>query len=268
MSANGKTVGVLAIVQARVSSSRLPAKVLQPILGKPMLVRQLERLLRCKKVDKLMVATSDDSTDLPIVDLCATESIACFRGSLNDVLDRFYYAALTYRPLHVVRLTGDCPLTDPALIDAVTEYHISGAYDFVSNATEPTFPDGLDVAVFRFALLERTWRDARLPSEREHVTPYMRRHPERDKIGIYKGSPDRSHLRWTVDEPGDFAFVKAVYERLYPNKPDFDSDDVYRLLEREPGLLQLNDGVRRNHGLQRSLQQDSEWKERNGKSHT
>lgn len=260
--------GVLAIVQARVSSSRLPAKVLRTILGHPMLARQLERLRRCKHVDQIVVATSDDPSDEAINELCSAESVQCFRGNLNDVLDRFYQCASKLQPAHVVRLTGDCPLTDPDLIDEVIGFHIHGDYDFVSNAIEPSFPDGLDVAVFRFRLLEQAWRLARLPSEREHVTPYMRRNAERGKIANYPGKPDRSHMRWTVDEPADFTFVCAIYERLYPDKPDFSSADIYRLLEREPELLKINAGIGRNEGLQRSLQLDTEWKARNENSNT
>lgn len=256
-------IDVLAIVQARASSSRLPAKVLRPILGRPMLSRQLERLRRCRRIGKLLVATSDDSSDQPIADLCAAESVACFRGSLDDVLDRYYQAAKPFLPTHVVRLTGDCPLADPELIDKVIEFCLQGGYDFVSNAIEPTFPDGLDAAMFRFQLLEQAWQEAQLPSEREHLTLFMRHHPERYKIGSYKGSPDRSHMRWTVDEPADFAFVSAIYERLYPGKPDFGSQDIYRLLDAEPELLRLNGGIGRNEGLQRSLQQDNEWKSQN-----
>lgn len=261
--AEGEQVGVLAIVQARASSSRLPAKVLRPILGRPMLSRQLERLRRCRCIDQLLVATSDDPSDQPISKLCAAEAVACFRGSLDDVLDRYYQAAKPFRPSHVVRLTGDCPLADPELIDRVIEFHLQGGYDFVSNAIEPTFPDGLDAAVFRFRLLEQAWREAQLPSEREHVTLFMRHHPERYKIGSYKGSPDRSYLRWTVDKPADFTFVSTIYERLYSGKPDFGSEDIYRLLEEEPELLRLNGGIGRNEGLQRSRQQDNEWKSQN-----
>ena len=256
--ADGERVAILAIVQARVSSSRLPAKVLRPILGHPMLSRQLERLRRCRNVGKLLVATSDDSSDQPIAELCAAESVACFRGSLDDVLDRFYQAAKPLQPTHVVRLTGDCPLADPELIDRVIEFHLQGGYDFVSNAIEPTFPDGLDAAVFRIQLLEQAWREAKLPSEREHLTLFMRHHPERYRIGSYRGSLDRSYMRWTVDEPADFAFVSAVYQRLYPQNPDFSSENIYRLLKEEPELLQLNGGIGRNVGLQRSLQQDHE----------
>ncbi|MBI3096123.1 MAG: glycosyltransferase family protein [Rhodocyclales bacterium] len=230
-----------------------------------MLSRQLERLRRCRKVDKLLVATSDDPSDQPIAELCAAEAVACFRGSLNDVLDRYYQAAKLFQPSHVVRLTGDCPLADPELIDRTIEFHLQGGYDFVSNAIEPTFPDGLDAAVFRFQLLEQAWRAAQLPSEREHLTLFMRHHPERYKIGNYKGSPDRSYMRWTVDEPADLAFVSAIYQRLYPGKPDFGSEDIYRLLDQEAELPWLNRGIGRNEGLQRSLQQDNEWKAKNEK---
>lgn len=259
----GEGIGVLAIVQARTSSSRLPAKVLQPILGRPMLSRQLERLRRCGRVDKLLVATSDDSSDEPIAALCANESVACFRGSLDDVLDRYYQAAKLFQPSHVVRLTGDCPLADPELIDRTIDFYLKGNYDFVSNATEPTFPDGLDAAVFRFRVLEQAWQEAQLPSEREHLTLFMRRYPERYKSGAYKGYPDRSYMRWTVDEPADLIFVRAIYERLYPKNPNFSSDDIYHLLDCHPDLLRLNSGIMRNEGMLRSLKYDNEWKSNN-----
>jgi spore coat polysaccharide biosynthesis protein SpsF len=250
----------LAILQARVSSSRLPGKVLLPILGEPMLFRQIERIRRARNIDQLVVATSTDASDDVLAAACAARGIACFRGSLDDVLDRFYQAAVSFQPDTVVRLTGDCPLADPELIDRVIELHGQGGYDFVSNAIEPTFPDGLDAAVFRFELLEQAWREAKLPSEREHVTLFMRHHPERYKIASFKGPQDRSHMRWTVDEATDFAFVSAIYQRLYPAKPDFSSADIYRLLEDEPDLLRINSGIGRNEGLLRSLKKDQEWK--------
>jgi spore coat polysaccharide biosynthesis protein SpsF len=253
-------VGVLAILQARMTSSRLLAKVLQPILGRPMLSRQIERLRRCTMIDKLLVATSDDPSDQPIAELCAAESVACYRGSLNDVLDRYYQAAKLILPSHVVRLTGDCPLTDPRVIDSTIQFYLQGDYDFVSNAIEPTFPDGLDAAVFSFQVLEQAWREAQLPSEREHLTLFIRYRPKRYRIGSYKDSLDRSDMRWTVDEAADLAFVRKVYERLYPDKPDFDSADIYRLLKQQPELQAVNDGVVRNEGLWRSLQQDNEHK--------
>jgi spore coat polysaccharide biosynthesis protein SpsF len=233
-------VHVLAILQARMSSRRLPGKVLRTILGRPMLSLQIERLRRCRRIDRLIVATSSDPSDAPIADLCSRERIDCFRGDLQDVLDRFYQAASRYAPEHVVRLTGDCPLADPGLIDRVIDFHLEGGYDFTGNALVRTFPVGLDVSVFRHALLGQAWREARRPEEREHVTLYMKAHPERFRLGDYREAQDRSNLRWTVDEPADFDFVRAVYERLYPANPSFDSADVYRLLEREPGLAAMN----------------------------
>jgi len=255
----------LAILQARVSSSRLPRKVLLPILGEPMLFRQIERIRRATRIEQLVVATSTDPSDDALASECATRGIGCFRGSLDDVLDRFYRIAVSFQPANIVRLTGDCPLADPELIDRIIEFHAKGNYDFVSNAIEPTFPDGLDMSVFRFRLLNEAWHEAQLPSEREHVTIFMKQHPQRYKIGSYKESPDRSYMRWTVDEAADFAFVSAIYERLFPGEPDFDSEDIYRLLEEHPELLCLNSGIGRNEGLQRSLQKDNEWKSHNEK---
>jgi len=247
----------VAILQARAGSSRLPGKVLKPLLGRPMLARQIERVRRSARLDELVVATSTDASDDAIEALCEEEGVACFRGSLDDVLDRFHAAALRHGADRVVRLTGDCPLADAGLIDAVVEHLERGGYDFVSNAIEPTFPDGLDAAVFRMQLLEDAWNEATLPSEREHVTLFMRRQPERYRIGSFKGEVDRSNLRWTVDEPSDFEFVVAVYSRLYPSNPAFGSEDVLDLLEREPGLLQVNGGIERNEGLRRSLARDA-----------
>lgn len=231
---------VLAILQARMSSRRLPGKVLRPILGRPMLALQLERLRRCRRIDRLIVATSTGASDEPIAALCEREGTGCFRGSLEDVLDRYYQAARPHRPAQVVRLTADCPLADPGIIDRVIGFHLEGGYDFTSNSRMRTFPVGLDVSVFRRTLLEQAWRDAKLPAEREHVTLYMKSHPERYRLGDFRDAQDRSALRWTVDEPADLQFVTAVYERLYPANPRFDAQDVHRLLAREPGLAEIN----------------------------
>ena len=221
-----------------------------------MLVRQMERVRRCARIDDLVVATSVDPSDDAIEELCAANRIACFRGSLGDVLDRFYQAAVLHRAETVVRLTGDCPLADPELIDEVIAFLDRGGFDFASNAIEPTFPDGLDAAAFRMTLLKDAWREATLPSDREHVTMFMRRNPVRYRIGSFKGDIDRSHLRWTVDEAADFKFVERIYERLYPDNPRFTTEDVLALLDVEPELLGLNDGIERNEGLRRSLLKD------------
>jgi spore coat polysaccharide biosynthesis protein SpsF len=248
---------ILAILQARVSSSRLPGKVLMPLLGVPMLARQLERVRRATLIDRLMVATSTDRSDDPVARLCADAGADCYRGQLDDVLDRFYQAALPYRPDYIVRLTGDCPLADPALINEVIRFCLDSGCDHVSNGGDPTtFPDGLDVEVLRFSALEQAWREARLPSEREHVTPFIYNHPERFRLAQYKSPVDLSHLRWTVDEPADFELVRIIYETLYPRQPDFATDAILQLLEARPELATFNTQHKRNEGYARSLLQD------------
>ena len=241
----------LAILQARVSSTRLPGKVLRPLLGVPLLLRQVERVLRSRNLGELVIATSIDPSDDPLAELCRSSGLACFRGSLNDVLDRFYRVAEAYGfPTHVVRLTGDCPLTDPDIIDAVISFHFQGNYDYSSNAIAPTWPDGLDVEVFRGTVLARAWREATEAWEREHVTQFMLR-KDLFSLGNYQAPIDLSHLRWTVDEPRDFDFVEQVYRRLWPGKPAFTSADVLQLLDDHPELAELNSSIRRNEGLTR-----------------
>jgi spore coat polysaccharide biosynthesis protein SpsF (cytidylyltransferase family) len=250
---------VLAILQARVSSTRLPGKVLLPIMGQPMLFRQIERLQRCRGIDQLVVATSTDSSDDALYAECEIRGVACARGDLNDVLDRFIQASLPYKPNIVVRLTGDCPLADPVIIDEVILSFKNGGYDYMTNCSPPSFPDGLDVEVMRFACLEEAHQKARLPSEREHVTPYLRAHPELFLLGNYASELDLSGMRWTVDEPEDFEFVRLIYENLYPAKPDFTTNDILALLEKQGGLKSINSKFERNEGSIKSLQADMKF---------
>ena len=247
---------VLAILQARVSSTRLPGKVLKPILGQPMILRQFERIKRAKKINHFLVATSIDQTDDQLADLCAENGIPCFRGNLEDVLDRFYQAAKPFSPEHVVRLTGDCPLADPQLIDEVISFYRQGDFDYVSNTVEPTYPDGLDVEVFKFDCLKQAWEEARLPSQREHVTPFIHQQPAKFKIGCFKNSVDLSFLRWTVDEPLDFELVTKIYEALYLRNPGFTTKDILAFLDEYPDLKFINTHFQRNEGLLKSFRED------------
>lgn len=247
---------ILGILQARVSSTRLFGKVLKPILGKPMLQHQIERILRSKKIDKLILATSIDPSDDELEKLCKKINLSYYRGDLNDVLDRYYKAAHLYDPQHVVRLTGDCPLFDSFVMDQTIEFYHAGNYDYVSNTMEPTFPDGLDVEIFSFSALKKAWQNATLSSEREHVTPYIHKNKNKFKTGSFKSNEDLSFHRWTVDEEKDFMFVSRIYESLYTKNPYFDTDKILEFLGKNPEIMGINKGISRNEGYAKSLRED------------
>jgi spore coat polysaccharide biosynthesis protein SpsF (cytidylyltransferase family) len=250
---------ILGVLQARCSSSRLPNKVLKRLQGKAMLEQQIRRLERCRRIDKMIVATSTDASDEPLATLCRAIGIDCYRGSLDDVLDRFYRAAKRFDPDHVVRLTGDCPLTDPEVVDHIIEFHLAGGYDYASNCLDTcNYPDGLDAEVFSMGALETAWTDAELQSQREHVTLFINRQPGRFKIGLVRYEKDLSFMRWTVDEPEDFEFVSRVYNMLYPSKHDFTMQDILALLEAHPELAAINGHFERNEGLRQSLARDKQ----------
>ena len=250
----GRTVAVL---QARMGSTRLPGKELLRTCGKPLLQHQIERVRRSTLLDALVVATSDSDSDAPVAALCEELGVPVYRGSLGDVLDRMVRAARPHEPRWLVRLTGDCPLADPAVIDDVVRACREDGVDYASNALHPSFPDGLDVECMRFEALEEAWREARKPSEREHVTPFLHTQPQRYRLREVQHAPDLSALRWTVDEAADFVFVSQVFEHLYPANPRFGMDDVLALLRRHPGLARINSGPERNEGYLRSLAQDA-----------
>ncbi len=249
---------ILAVLQARVSSTRLPGKVLADILGSPMILRQVERVMRAKNIDQLVVATSDRMDDDALADLCKAHGVEVFRGDLDDVLRRFGDCAADYGASHVVRLTGDCPLTDPEIIDRLISLHLAGNYDYCSSAVPPTFPDGLDAEIMTATALSAAVNEATLPSEREHVTPFIISRPERFRLGSLRNEEDLSVLRWTVDEKEDLEFVRQVYGHLYERNPAFTMQDVLDLLEREPALATVNKHIARNEGMTDSLRADDE----------
>ena len=236
---------ILAILQARMSSTRLPGKVMAPILGRPMLLRQLERVQRAASFDRLLVATSSSPSDDAIARLCADHAITCFRGALHDVLDRFVQAAKPHSPEHLVRLTADCPLADPDVIDRVVEHHLNGGFDYTSNTRARTFQHGLDAEVCRYVCLEQAWEKATTPFEREHVMPYLWG-SGRFRVGQLCQESDQSHLRWTVDFPEDLELVRAIYAALYQDDQTFTTADVMRLLDQRPELTALNAARRRS----------------------
>ena len=248
---------ILAIVQARSSSSRLPNKVTKPILGKPMILHELERVRRSKRIDKIVLATSQDSSDDGLADIVTESGIEVYRGNLDDVLDRYYQCAKQYQPEHVVRITGDCPVIDWRIVDSVIEAHLRDDNDY--TVTTERFPDGLDTEAVRFSALENAWQEAKLPSEREHVTLYIRNHAERFKCGKIDCLQDLNGMRWTVDEPQDFEFIRQIYEALYPLNKDFGMRNILDILEQRPELLAINQNIQRNEGLLKSLKADQAW---------
>ena len=247
---------IVAIIQARMGSTRLPGKVLADIGGEPMLARIVSRVKQARTVQKIVVATSDATSDDRVAEVCERKNIAVFRGSEKNVLDRFYRAAKDHQADVVVRITGDCPLIDPEVIDRVIAAYLRGECDYASNTMVCTYPDGLDTEVFSIAALETAWHDARRAADREHVTPFLRT-SRRFRLRNVESELGRStrHLRWTVDEPCDLEFVRAVYAYFGPKKI-FGWRDVLALLDAQPALGRLNAGQVRNEGYYHSLAQE------------
>jgi spore coat polysaccharide biosynthesis protein SpsF len=228
---------ILAILQARMSSTRLPGKVMADVEGAPMILRQIERLHRSRRLDRILVATSTDPSDDGLAAMLALHDVAVHRGPLDDVLARFE-GALKAQPAEVVvRLTADCPLADPEVIDATVDLLTSKGLDYAANTPMlRTYPKGLDVEVARAEALLRAAREATDPYEREHVTPYLYRHPELFAQDFISQEIDEGEVRWTVDRPDDLEFVRAVYGALYPGKPGFGTGDVRAFLRSRPDL--------------------------------
>jgi len=241
-----------AVIQARMGSSRLPGKVLADLAGAPMLAHVVGRARRASRLDDVIVATSVAASDDAVAEWCAAHGVACVRGSEADVLDRYHQAAMEHGLDAVVRLTADCPLLDPAVVDAVVAEFASGDYDYVSNTQPPTFPDGLDTEVVRGEALHRAWREAREPAEREHVTPFIWKRPETFRLRNVRADRDLSHLRWTVDEPADLAYVRALYARL-PAASSGGHEEVVMLVENTPDMRRAAGDAVRNDGYYKTL---------------
>jgi len=235
---------VVTIIQARMSSNRLPGKIMLPILGKPLLLRMIERVQKAQLIGKLVVATSYNSDDDEIEKLCAENNLICFRGNLTDLLDRHYQTGKKFSADAVVKIPSDCPLIDPQVIDKVIEHYVKNDdLDFVSNLHPATYPDGNDVEIMSFASLECAWKDATKEYEREHTTPFIWEHDDAFKLGNVEwetGLDLSTSLRFTIDYEEDYFFIKSVFEELYPQNPDFGLNDILRLLEQKPEIVEIN----------------------------
>lgn len=245
---------VLAITQARTGSTRLPNKVLKTIGNNNLLGIHLDRLMKSKKIDQLLVATTIQTEDRVIEEIAKLHGLPSYSGSVQDVLDRFYQAAKKYKPTWVVRLTSDCPLIDPVLIDAIIEKAQLDKLDYFSNTLQPSFPDGEDVEVFTFEALEKAWKEATLPSDREHVTPYIHRNSSFNgkqlfNSGNYSNEKDYGHVRLTVDEEKDFEVIKLLIEKLGTERDWKTYADLYL---NDETIKNINKDIKRNEGFKPS----------------
>jgi spore coat polysaccharide biosynthesis protein SpsF len=236
---------LVVIIQARMSSTRLPGKVLRQVLGKPLLSFQIERIRRLSHPHVLILATSTDPSDNIIESYAQEVGVRCHRGSLDDVLARYHSAAVAAKAQTVVRLTADCPVIDPKVID-----HVIGHYDrsptqpdYVSNSLRRTYPRGMDCEIFSFQSLDEAFREANEAAEREHVTPFIYRNSERYRLENVAYPSDHHEHRWTVDTPEDFELIRRLIENLYPSKPTFDLEDLLALSDRFPEWRKLNSHI-------------------------
>ncbi|GIM46477.1 3-deoxy-manno-octulosonate cytidylyltransferase [Collibacillus ludicampi] len=236
---------VTAIVQAHMGSRRLPGKVMLKLENQTVLAHVIARLKWSRKLDEIVVATSTLAQDQCIAEEAVRNQVHAFRGSEEHVLERFYQAACNYQSDVIVRITADCPFIDPGMIDRMLEVFLSegSTSDYMSNTLERTFPRGLDVEIFTMHALDKAYRQAERDDEKEHVTLYLYRHPEQFRLCSFTNPIDYSKYRWTLDTREDWLFVQEVYRRIYINNPLFTWTDIIQLLEREPSLSKINEGV-------------------------
>jgi len=237
-------MNVVAIVQVRTGSTRLPAKILEDIMGKTMLWHFFERIKKSKLINKIVIATTTKERDNVVVEFAKENSFEFYRGSEDDVLDRFYQTARIHKADPVVRVTPDCPLIDPQIVDEVIKQFLESNYDYICNTYsmegKPVYPPGFDVEIFSYGALEKAWRGAKDLLEREHVTLYFRRHPELFKIGSVGPKEDLSHIKLDVDYARDLKFVREIYKRLHKEGEIFYLEDILNLLKKYPALMDIN----------------------------
>jgi len=245
---DGEYMSVVCIMQARTGSTRLPEKILKKIKKKTVLQHDIDRVLKAKNIDKLVIATTERFEDDVIINIAKNNSVGYFRGSENDVLSRYYFAAKKYNAEIVIRITSDCPLIDPEIIDNMVNEFIKlrciENLDYLSNKIKMTYPRGLDVEVFSFEALEKTFREATQKFEKEHVTPYIYLNPKKFRIKNYENDRDYSMLRWTLDTEEDFLLIKTIYDQLYDKNKIFLFKDILRCVQDNPKISKLNEHIK------------------------
>lgn len=234
---------IVAIIQARMGSTRLPGKVMRNICGRTMLARVVQRASHSKLIDQIVIATTAKVSDNPVVAECDHLNVSVFRGDEQDVLDRYYQAATAYDAEAIVRITSDCPLIEPEVVDQAIRAFLNEHPDYASNTLEVTYPRGLDAEVMTMEALTKAWQKATEPYQRIHVTPYIYQNPGQFKLFSIMNEADYSYYRWTVDTQDDLDFVRAVYSRL-GTIDTFTWKDVLSILEKEPALTEINSHIR------------------------
>ncbi|WP_346887107.1 glycosyltransferase family protein [Clostridium sp. UBA1056] len=238
---------ITAIIQARMGSTRLPGKVMKNIFGKTVLEHVVDRLRKSQLLNDIIIATTIGECDNKIAEEAERLSVNCYRGSENDVLSRYYNAAKENGSEIVIRITSDCPVIDPRIIDSMLERFIelykNNEIDYMSNTLERTFPRGLDAEIIPFEILEKAYNEADKQYEREHVTPYIYQNPETFKLIGFKNPINYSEYRWTLDTPEDFEVITRIYKELYKYDEMFYFDDIMNLMKRYPEIKNINDDI-------------------------
>lgn len=250
---------ILIICQARYGSTRFPGKVLRKILDKPLLWYVIKRLELVKTPCKIVIAIANSDENIPIIEFAKNLNIDYFSGSEDDVLDRYYQTARKFFGDIVVRITSDCPLIDPEIIDHALEIYLTSNFDYISNVHDPTYPDGFDVEIFSFSALEIAWKEATLPSEREHVTPYIWKSENRFTQKNFENDENLKELRLTVDTEEDLILITKIIEEFHKEWETFRMRDVISYLKENPDLLKINAQYERNEGLKKSFEEDKKF---------
>ncbi|NGX43031.1 MAG: 3-deoxy-manno-octulosonate cytidylyltransferase [Chlamydiae bacterium] len=244
---------VVIIIQARMQSIRLPGKVMLKALDRPLLSYLVERLKKVHNAQDIVIATTLDPEDKAILEFAKTEGVSAYCGSTEDVLKRYLLAAQEHSTDVVVRITGDCPLIDPQVVEKVIQYFLDHDFDYVGNTLTLTYPRGMDTEVFSIKTLEDAVQNAKEKSEREHVTLFMYRHPERFRLANVSYSKNVSKYRLTLDTEEDYTLIKSILEALYPKKPNFTLEDMLRYLEENPKLSDINAHVKQKPILKENV---------------
>lgn len=248
---------ITVMIQTRTGSNRLPGKVLSNIENKSMIWHVINRVKKIKSVQQISLITTKEKDDQVLLQIAENEGIIGFAGSTKDVLDRHYQCALKINADPIIRITSDCPLIDPFIVEDMLQFYLKNDFDYVSNVYPPTYPDGLDTEIFSFNTLKNTAQNAKLNSEREHVTPYITKHPDLFKIYNFKNDKDLSNIRLTVDQKEDLELIRQIYSMMN-SKPNFALNDILNLISKKPELLKINSKIKRNQSYLKSLQEDNQ----------